>query len=148
VIFISDGQEAPPLDPTEPPSMPDDVQPGQVHGWIVGAGGDVPQRIPRSDADGHRVGYWAANDVVQLRSPDGRGILGAEHLSALREPHLKQLATRVGYSYMRLSRPDSIGAAMRDEHFVRRGSAPMNLYWIPALLALALLVVRYRKAGS
>src|SRR5262245_7856249 len=63
VLFISDGHEAPPLlGPTEAVAMPDDVQPGQVHGWIVGAGGDTPQRIPRSDADGHRLGYWRANE--------------------------------------------------------------------------------------
>jgi len=143
VMFISDGQEAPPLIPTEPLSLPDDVQPGQVRGWIIGAGGDTPQRIPRSDADGHRIGYWGATDVVQLRSADGRGILGAEHLSALREPHLQQIAARVGYSYARLTDANSIAGAMRDERFVRRGSAPANLYWIPALLAVLVLAFRY-----
>jgi mxaL protein len=145
VIFISDGQEAPPHIPGDPVTMPDDVQPGQVHGWIIGAGGDTPQRIPRSDAEGRRVGYWGANDVIQLRSPDGRGILGAEHLSALREPHLKALAARVGYSYARLTGPDSIVSAMKDEQFVRRESAPVDLYWIPAVLALLLLAIRYRS---
>jgi mxaL protein len=144
VIFISDGQEAPPLIPNEPLSMPDDVQPGQVRGWVIGAGGDTPQRIPRSDADGRRIGYWSATDVIQLRSPDGRGILGAEHLSALREPHLQQLAARAGYSYARLTDRDSVSAAMRDDRFIRRGSAPMDLYWIPAALALLLLVLRYQ----
>jgi mxaL protein len=147
VIFISDGQEAPPLNPAEPLALPDDVQPGQVRGWVIGAGGDTLQRIPRSDADGHRVGYWGANDVIQLRSPDGRGILGAEHLSALREPHLEQIAARVGYSYARLTDPDSIATAMRDERFVRHGSAPTNLYWIPAVLAVLLLAFRYFHGG-
>lgn len=145
VIFISDGQEAPPLIPGEPVSMPNDVQPGQIRGWIIGAGGDTPQRIPKSDPEGRRVGYWSATDVVQLRSEDGRGILGAEHLSALREPHLQALATRVGYSYARLTDPDSILTAMRDERFVRRESAPVDLYWIPAILALLLLALRYRS---
>jgi len=145
VIFISDGQEAPPLIPGDPVSMPGDVQPGQVRGWIIGAGGDTPQRIPRSDPEGRRIGYWGATDVVQLRSPDGRGILGAEHLSALRESHLQALAARVGYSYARLTGSDSIGSAMRDERFVRRQSAPTDLYWIPAVLALLMLVVRYRS---
>lgn len=148
VIFISDGQEAPPLLPGQGFSMPDDVQPGQVRGWIIGAGGDTPQRIPRSDAEGRRVGYWGANDVIQLRSPDGRGILGAEHLSALREPHLKALAERVGYSYARMTEPDSIVSAMKDSRFVRRESAHVDLYWIPALLALALLAWRYRVATT
>ncbi|MEJ0035677.1 MAG: MxaL protein [Gammaproteobacteria bacterium] len=148
VIFISDGQEAPPLNPAEPLSMPDDVRPGQVRGWIIGAGGDTPQRIPRSDADGHRIGYWRATDVVQLRTADGRGILGAEHLSALREPHLQSIAARVGYSYARLSEPDSIGAAMRDKRFVRRATAPTDLYGIPVALAVLLLVLRFRPAAN
>lgn len=143
VIFISDGQEAPPLIPGESPAFPDDLKPGEVHGWIIGAGGDTPQRIPRSDADGHRIGYWSANDVVQLVSPDGRGILGAEHLSALREPHLQQTAARVGYSYARMTDADSIAKAMRDERFVRRAPAPTDLYWIPAMLAALLLAWRY-----
>ncbi len=148
VVFVSDGHEAPPLNPAEPPTMPDDVQPGEVHGWIIGAGGDIPQRIPRTDADGRRIGYWRANDVIQLRTPDGRGILGAEHLSALREPHLKALATRVGFAYARLTSPDSIGAAMRDARFVRRAPAPVDLYWLPTTLAVLLLAMRFLPAAA
>ncbi len=148
VIFISDGQEAPPLPPGEPVSMPDDVQPGQVRGWIIGAGGDTPQRIPRSDAEGRRVGYWGATDVIQLRSPDGRGTLGAEHLSSLREPHLQALAARVGYSYTRLTSPASVLSAMKDGRFARREPAPMDLYWIPALLAVLLLSLRWARGHT
>lgn len=142
VLFISDGHEAPPLNPVELPTMPDDVQPGQVRGWIIGAGGDTPMRIPRSDAEGGRLGYWRASEVIQLRSDDGR-VTSAEQLSALREPHLKALATRVGYGYTRLAGPDSIGAAMRDARFVRRAPAPTDLYWLPVSLAVLLLVMRF-----
>lgn len=144
VLFISDGHEAPPLNPVEPPAMPDDVQPGQVRGWIIGAGGDTPQRIPRTDAEGHRLGYWRGTEVIQLRTPDGRGILGAEHLSALRQPHLKQLAARVGFAYTRLNGPDSIATAMRDPRFVRRAPAPVDLYWLPVAAAILLLAWRFR----
>lgn len=144
VIFISDGHEAPPLNPTEPVAMPSDVQPGQIRGWIIGAGGDTPLRIPRSDADGHRLGYWRASEVIQLVSPDGKRIIGAEHLSSLREPHLQALATRVGFAYARLTDPDSIAAAMRDERFVRRAPAPVDIYWLPVSAALVLLAARFR----
>ena len=144
VLFISDGHEAPPLNPTEPVAMPDDVRPGQVRGWIVGAGGDTPQRIPRTDADGHRMGYWSAHDVVQLVSPDGRHIIGAEQLSALRESHLKALATRVGFAYTRLAGPDSLAAAMRDARYARRAPAPVDLYWLPVSAAVLLLAMRFR----
>ena len=144
VLFISDGHEAPPLNPTEPVAMPDDVRPGQVRGWIVGAGGDTPQRIPRTDADGHRMGYWSAHDVAQLVSPDGRHIIGAEQLSALRESHLKALATRVGFAYTRLAGPDSLAAAMRDARYARRAPAPVDLYWLPVSAAVLLLAMRFR----
>jgi mxaL protein len=143
ILFISDGHEAPPLPPGEPVSMPEDVKPGQVHGWIIGAGGDTPQRIPRTDAEGNRMGYWRANDVIQLISADGRSIVGAEHLSALREPHLKELAARVGFSYARLTGPESLATAMRDPNYVRRAPAPFDLYWIPVGLALLLLAWRF-----
>jgi mxaL protein len=144
VLFISDGHEAPPLIPAEPVAMPDDVQPNQVHGWIVGAGGDTPLRIPRTDADGHRLGYWRADEVIQLVSADGRRVIGAEHLSSLREAHLQALAARVGFAYTRLIGPDSIGVAMRDPRFARRTSAPVDLYWLPLSAALVLLLVRFR----
>jgi mxaL protein len=153
VIFISDGHEAPPLDPTEAPALPDDVQPGQIRGWIIGTGGDTPQPIPRTDADGRRLGYWRAHDVLQLRSADGKGIVGAEQLSALREPHLKALARRVGFAYTRLTDADSIGAAMRDARFIRRAPAPVDFYWLPVSAAVLILAWRFRpqrrrSAGS
>jgi mxaL protein len=144
VLFISDGHEAPPLNPTEPPSMPDDVQPGQVRGWIIGTGGDTPQRIPRTDAEGKKLGYWRANEVIQIRTEDGRGIVGAEHLSELREPHLKALANRVGFAYARLNDADSIRSAMLDPRFARRAPAPLDVYWLPVGVAVMLLVWRFR----
>jgi mxaL protein len=144
VLFISDGHEAPPLNPTEPVAMPNDVQPGQVRGWIIGAGGDMPQRIPRTDAEGHRLGYWRSNDVIQLVSPDGKHIIGAEHLSALRESHLKALAARVGFAYTRLADSSSIATAMRDARFARRVPAPVDFYWLPVSIAIVLLAARFR----
>ncbi len=86
------------------------------------------------------MGYWRANDVVQFLSADGRTTVGAEHLSALREPHLKALAERVGFSYARMEGPDSIATAMRDARYVRRAPGPFDLYWIPVGLAVALLL--------
>lgn len=143
VLFISDGHEAPPLDPMDPIVMPDDVRPGKARGWIVGAGGGTPQPIPRTDAEGHRTGYWRANDVVQIRSPDGKGIIGAEQLSALREPHLKALAARVGFAYARLVGPDDIGTVLRDPRGVRRAPAPVDLYWIPVAAAVLVLAIGF-----
>ena len=143
VLFVTDGHEAPPLDPDAAPSMPEDVRPGQVHGWIIGTGGDTPQPIPRTDADEHRLGFWRSHDVIQLLAPDGKSIRGAEHLSALREPHLKALAKRVGFGYTRLTDALSIDVAMRDPRLVRRAPAPVDFYWVPVSAALLLLVWRF-----
>lgn len=148
VIFMTDGQEAPPMLPGTPISLPDDVQPGEVRGWIVGVGGDTPQPIPHTDSEGHRIGYWRENDVIQFLSPDGRKVVSAEHLSALREPHLKALAARVGYSYIRLTTPESLAAAMRERAFARRGPAPVDLYWIPATAAVLLLALYFRPRSA
>ena len=147
VVFITDGQEAPPLDPAAPPWMPDDVQPGQVRGWVIGAGSDTPSPIPKTDEDDRRIGYWQSHDVIQLVSPDGTRIVSTEHLSSLREPHLRALAERVGFGYARLVSPDSIRSALRDPRFVRRSPAPTDLYWIPLSAALLLFIAHFRPDG-
>ena len=143
VIFISDGHEAPPLDPGAPVSMPDDVQPGQVGGLIVGTGSDTPQPIPKTDDDNRRVGYWSARDVIQLVSPDGTRVVSSEQLSSLREGHLRALAQRVGFAYARLTTPESLVTAMRDPRLARRAPAPADLYWIPLSIALLVLVAHF-----
>jgi mxaL protein len=144
VIFVTDGQEAPPLDPTNILPMFDDLKAGQVHGWLIGAGGYSPRPIPKTDDDGNRAGFWRADEVMQPGDliPDSK-TRGAEHLSALREPHLQELAHQVGFDYARLNSPESIARAMLDRRFARRQKALTDLYWIPALGALALLAARF-----
>lgn len=144
VVFVTDGQEAPPLDPTNILPMFDDLKAGQVRGYLVGAGGDIPRPIPKTDDDGNRIGYWRSDEVMQpgdlIQSSTVRG---AEHLSSLREPHLQEVAHQVGFGYARLSSPESIARVMLDKRFARRDEARTDLYWIPALLALVLLAARF-----
>jgi mxaL protein len=146
IVFISDGHEAPPQDPTAGFTIPDDVQPGPIRGWIVGAGGDTPLPIPRTDDDNRRVGYWNAHEVIQLVSPDGQRIVGAEQLSALREPHLKAIAERVGLGYVRLTSANSIATAMRDMRLARRAAAPSDFSWLPLSMAVLVLAWRFRPS--
>jgi mxaL protein len=144
VIFVTDGQEAPPLDPTNLLPMFDDLKVGQVHGWLIGAGGYSPMPIPKTDDDGNRVGYWRADEVKQPGDIiPGSKSRGAEHLSSLREPHLQEIAHQVGFDYARLSSAESIAGAILDKRFARRAKAASDLYWIPALIALLLLAVRF-----
>jgi mxaL protein len=144
VIFVTDGQEAPPLDPTNILPMFEDLKAGQVRGWLVGAGGDAPRPIPKTDDDGNREGFWRADEVMQPGDiiQDSK-IRGAEHLSSLREPHLQEIAHQVGFEYARLSGAESIAHAMLDRRFARREKALTDLYWIPALVALMLLAARF-----
>ncbi len=145
VLFLTDGQEAPPLRAGARPNF-DDIKPGEIRGWLIGVGGYTPQPIPRTDREGNRLGYWRADEVVQRKNGSTQGTrnLSSEHLSSLRETHLQILAQQVGFEYARLARPSSIREAMRDRRFARRRSVPTDLYWLPAIAALLLLVLRFR----
>jgi len=164
VLFLTDGQEAP---PEVGPGLPmfDDLKRGEPHGWLVGVGGYTPRRIPRTDDDGKMIGYWRGDEVIQLSdlvSEQGSGSGGApgsldtpgtskgappvshEELSEVREPHLQTLAQEVGFDYTHLTSLESLGAAMQDSRFARRQSAPADVGWIPTLAALLMLAVRFR----
>ncbi|MBC5782206.1 VWA domain-containing protein [Ramlibacter sp. USB13] len=144
VVFLTDGQEAPPFS-----ALPrfDDVKAGQVRGWLLGVGGPVPQPIPRTDAEGKRVGYWRAADVQQRAAPDGQP-RAHEHLSELREPHLRMLSDRTGLAYAALRDPAALARWMRDPRLAHPVSVPTDLSAVPAVLALLLLVLHFRPRLS
>lgn len=145
VVFVSDGQEAPPLRDGDKPGF-DDIKPGEVRGWIVGAGGEAARPIPKSDDDGRPVGYWKAGEVIQreLRTADGRKVPGTEHLSALRETHLREIAQQVGFDYATLTDTGTLVRAMKNDGAAVSRPVPTALNWLPALLALVVLVLRFR----
>ncbi len=157
VLFLTDGQEAPPeIGPGLP--MFDDLKRGEPRGWLIGVGGYTPRRIPRTDDDGKVIGFWHADEVVQLDegAPGGNASAGGgtgskrraapshEQLSEVREPHLRAVAREVGFEYTHLDRLETVREAMQDSRFVRRRPAPADVGWIPALAALLLLAVRFR----
>jgi len=139
VVFVTDGQESPPLGATTFP-MFDDLKPGEVPGVLLGTGGRVPRPIPRTDADGTRIGVWRHEDVVQRDA--GRG--SHEQLSELREAHLRALAAQTGLGVATAAGPDAVGAALREPRLARRRPVATDLAAVPALLALALLVALHR----
>jgi mxaL protein len=147
LLFLTDGQEAPPLDPSQPPAMFDDVKRGDVAGWLMGVGGDAPRRIPKVDEEGRRIGYWRSYEVLQRFGGEPNAAPGTqprEHLSSLREGHLRRLAQQVGFDYRRLSNLQTMSDAMRDTRFARRTRQPTDIGWMAATLALLLLVIRFR----
>lgn len=143
IVFISDGQEAPPLDPAYPPRVLDDLQNDSIGGWLIGAGAYAPSPIPRIDEEGRRQGYWRADEVVQPGSYGDGSAPATEHLSGLREPHLQALADQLGFQYARLTEPASLSKTLRDPRFARRRPTPTELFWLPTAIAVLLLAARF-----
>jgi mxaL protein len=164
LVFITDGHEAPPLNPRARPAFDDKA--GEVAGLIVGVGGLAPARIPKLDPNGRPLGYWSADEVVQtdVRS-QGRGgsvddehmiderpvpaaslsaglgaTPGREHLSGLREPYLQLLASESGMAYLHLREPRELAAALRARALARPVVARVDGSVVLAALALALLL--------
>ena len=135
LVFLSDGHESPPLD-SGAPALFSDITPGKTGGWIVGTGGLAPMPIPRTDHEGRQRGFWRADEVA-------RGGNGNEHLSALREPHLRALAAQLGLEYLPLRDRSTLAEAMLDPRFARIRRIPTDLSWVAVSLALGLLCWRY-----
>jgi mxaL protein len=147
VLFLTDGQEAPPVE-GEGLTLFDDLERGDIRGWLIGVGGYTPRPIPRTDADGRPIGYWHADEVVQRHSPSGERLDSHEQLSEVREPYLRKLAQQVGFDYLHLGSAASIRKAMLDPRFAQRRRTPTDFGWILGLLALLTLVLGFARARS
>ena len=177
LVFMSDGQEAPPLDPRHRPAYDD--KPGEVSGLIVGVGELTPSPIPKLDPTGRPLGTWAADEVTQtdprsqgrggsvggermvddgsaLSDAPGLGATpGREHLSGLREAYLQLLASENGFAYLHLREPEELAAALRARALARPVVARVDGRIALAALAFALLLglelaprwARYRAAA-
>lgn len=167
LIFVTDGQEAPPLSPRHRPHFDD--KPGEVAGLIVGVGDLRPSPIPKSDPQGRPLGVWNADEVMQVdpRS-QGRGASvggetmvddagvpvaaglgatpGAEHLSGLRDTYLRLLASENGFGYLRLRQNDELAAALREPALARPVSIRADARIALAAAAFALLLWPYLGA--
>ena len=164
LVFITDGQEAPPLSPLHRPSFDD--KPGEVAGVSVGVGGLLPAPIPKSDPDGRPLGYWQADDVAQTDLyGSGRGASvsgermsedanatpvpalgatpGSEHLSALREPYLRLLSRERGLAFVRLDSPEALVPALTAPTLAKPTQVRADGRMALALLALSLLLARH-----
>lgn len=169
IVFVTDGHEAPPLNPRHRPRFDD--RPGEVPGVIVGVGGPTPQPIPKTDPLGRPIGLWGPDEVLQVdpRSrgrgasvggetmteegdvpipPVGLGATpGAEHLSSLREPYLRLLAQENGMDYHRLGGVEALVQALQAPSLVRPVPASVDLRIALAALALVLLVAAWWPRG-
>ncbi|GAB6046715.1 hypothetical protein JCM19379_05380 [Methyloparacoccus murrellii] len=162
VLFFTDGQEAPPVNPRYRTRF-EGVR-GRLGGWLVGVGGNTPMPIPKFDETGRPLGFVAEDEVPQ-RSTFGLSDMapediegyharnapfgsapsgGTEHLSALREDYLRELAGASGLGYRRLE-VGTLAETLLQPEYARPARVFVDLRWIPATLALALTVLAYRQ---
>jgi mxaL protein len=161
VIFVTDGQEAPPPNPR----YRRDFGPlkGRVQGVIVGVGGFTLVPIPKFDDRGQAVGFYSAGEVPhrstfglspkppseiegyhERNAPFGsEPVIGTEHLSSLKEDYLRQLADETGLFYRRLSDHEDLSRALKIPELARFENIPTDIHWLPAGLALVALGVLY-----
>jgi mxaL protein len=147
VIFLTDGQEAPPLESGDIPLF-DDLKNADIHGAIVGVGvgGDVPRPTPKSDIDSKPLGYWHAEDVVQLEGSTDP--LAHERLFSMREPHLRALARQTGLDFARLHDFDALAAALSERRYGLDRRVATDMDWLPLGIALLLLAWRFWSART
>lgn len=164
LLFITDGHEAPPLPASGPPAF--EGRPGEVAGLIAGAGGYGLSPIPKFDDDGREIGFYAAEDVphenrvgsppenARLRegwhernAPFGAAVAaGNEHLSAVHDDYLSHLAAKTGLAYVHLDDAGGLAEALFAAARPRRLETWVPVGFVPAALALALLVSVYAVA--
>ena len=153
IVFVTDGHEAPPLRSDYTPVVPDDAT--DRHGMIVGAGGDQLRPIPKFDPTGHPIGVWGPEEVLQAppafaadaatvgrpdAAPSGAKAGGTEHLSSLKEAHLRDLASLTGLGYQRLQSDTDFDDLLQDDRATRWTRVPVDVRAPLAGAALALLL--------
>ncbi len=164
LVFVTDGQEAPPLPASGRPEF--EGVPGKVRGLLVGAGGHQPAPIPAYDDDGHEKGFLGPDDVDQENRSGpppadasqregwhprnapfgGAPPSGNEHLSAVRDTYLMSLAAATGVSYLPLGDAAGLLAAIEEHAGGSLEPAPLDLRPYIALAACLLLALLYGSA--
>ncbi len=160
LVFLTDGHEAPPLHAEFRPRYSGD--PGTVRGLLAGVGGSTPMPIPKLDPRGQNLGYWEADDVMQVdelslgRSTSvterfagveaddvqARIASGTEHLSALRGDYLGSLANGLQLHYRHVGSAGDLKRAFQHPDLANATERSSDLR--PLLAGVAALLV----AGS
>ncbi len=151
IVFLTDGHEAPPLRPDFVPAIPDEAT--DRHGIVVGVGADALSPIPKFDPIGRPAGVWGPQDVLQApptetsagpataTADDSRAAGGTEHLSSLKEAHLKELAALTGLGYARLQPSTDLAGMLQSDRTTRSLRVPVDIRMPLEAAALLLLVL-------
>ena len=139
IVLMTDGQEAPPLEPGQR-GVPN-TDKFEISGLLVGVGGRTPMPIPKSNADGVQIGFWTAQEVVQR--PGAMPVGGGEELSRRDDERLQTLARLTQLDYVSLDSPAALVTTAMKSDFALHRDTPTDMRWALALLALALLIWRF-----
>jgi mxaL protein len=165
LIFITDGQEAPPLPASGHPAF--EGKQGEVRGLIVGAGGYSLSPIPKFDDRGYEVGFWGVDEVPHenrfgpppadaesrpgynpRNAPFGSEMRkGTEHLTSVREPYLKQLSQETGLGYAHMGGASGLAAAYLPTATPHASRGLADWRWLPGGLALLTLLILFSPFG-
>jgi mxaL protein len=161
LLFLTDGHEAPP--PPENWEEGFEACEGKVKGLIGGVGGYTPAPIPKFDPAGREVGFYNVDDVPHesriggppknaesregwhpRNAPYGAAARqGTEHLSAVREDHLKLLAGKTGLAYAHVQDAEALSQALMGSAVPHTSQNVRDISAVPAALALAFLTAAY-----
>ncbi len=160
LVFLTDGQESPPLPFSGPPEFAG--SPGRVRGLIVGVGGYGLSPIPKFDEQGLETGFLGERDVPQENrsgpAPPGAQLRrgynprnapfggdaahGNEHLSSVRESYLQSLAAKTGLGYLHLAPNTGLLDAISSRAAPRYVNVAVDLSpWLAAAGLFALIAI-------
>jgi mxaL protein len=136
LVFMTDGQETPPLSWSSPVDF--GAQRGSVGGLLVGVGGTDLVPIPKYDRKGRLVGVWKPGEVP---SETGGMFKGREYLTAVDEPHLRSLSAQTGLAYLHMLSPAEVMRAAPARFAPRKVDSLRDIRFVPAGLALLMLAL-------
>lgn len=158
LVFMTDGQEAPPVNPryrSDFSGVKDSLK-----GLLIGVGGIEPAPIPKYNSRGEREGFYTADDVPHrstfglsnLKTEEIEGYnarnapfgseatAGNEHMSYLHEAYLQQLSAEAGLYYHRLTGSQTLLEALQAADLAEHKPVETDIRWRAALAALFLLL--------
>lgn len=162
LLFLTDGHESPPLHWSGMPAF--SGEPSKVKGLLVGVGDKAMSPLPKYDDEGREIGVLEYGDVAQENrygrpppdaeqregyhpkwAPFGNAKLdGTEHLTSVKEEHLRTIAAQTGLTYFYLN--GSASGLLKTFESVaepREVVVATDIRPYPAALALLLLIILY-----
>lgn len=161
IVFFTDGQEAPPVNPRYKTDF-SDLKSNQK-GMLVGVGGLQNVPIPKYNHQGQSQGFYKQDDVphrstfgmaptssVPVEGFNARNapfgstkVSGDQHLTRLYEPYLRQLSRQVDWAYHRLENHELLNKALQSPLFSKQQKVMSDRRPYFAVLTLALMGLVY-----